>query len=214
MLFRSDATASAALFNGIPSVSVSASNLDLALNRPANDGTLINFAAAPITVKTGPSSTRSLDLSGANGPLLEATGNLTVDVAGFFRVSGSLGFKKSDFDLKLSDGTTKSVQMLTVAGEDLSAFAGMKASSPDKAGLNLTGVDFALAVASDKDDTTRRWTTLQANADSIALTGITGVTMASSDLAVTINRAANDGTIADYSSTPLTLNTEIGRAHV
>ena len=97
-----------------------------------------------------------------------------------------------------------------LAGEDLSAFAGMKASSPDKAGLNLAGVDFALAVASDKDDTTRRWTTLQANADSIALTGITGVTMASSDLAVTINRAANDGTIADYSSTPLTLNTATG----
>ncbi|MFM7921728.1 MAG: hypothetical protein ACKPJJ_16020, partial [Planctomycetaceae bacterium] len=144
-----DATAAGVSFNGIPGVSVTATNLDLAVNRPAADGSLINFAAAPLTVKTGSTTSRSLDLSGANGALLEASGTLTIDVAGFFRVSGSLGVKKSEFDLALSDSQTGThrVSLLTIAGENLSGFAGMNAASAEKAGLALSNLSFALALA-------------------------------------------------------------------
>jgi hypothetical protein len=207
-----DATASGVAFNGIPGVTVSATALDLAVNLPASDSSLINFTAAPLTVKTGSTTSRVLDLSGANGTLIEASGSLTIDVAGFFRVSGSLGVKKSEFDLALSDSSTAThrVNLLTIAGENLSAFAGMNAASADKAGLDLSSLSFALALASDKADPDRRWTTLQATAGSIALTGISGVTMSSSNLAVTINRRANDDTLANYSRTPLTLSTGTG----
>ncbi|MFM7831237.1 MAG: hypothetical protein ACKPJD_05575, partial [Planctomycetaceae bacterium] len=135
-----DATAAGVSFNGIPGVSVTATNLDLAVNRPAADGSLINFAAAPLTVKTGSTTSRTLDLSGANGALLEASGTLTIDVASFFRVSGSLGVKKSEFDLALSDSQTGThrVSLLTIAGENLSGFAGMNAASAEKAGLALS----------------------------------------------------------------------------
>jgi hypothetical protein len=207
-----DAIATGVAFNGVPEVTISANSLSLALNRPAADGTLINFAAQPLTVKTGPATTRPLDLTGTAGPLLEASGTLTIDVAGFFHVSGSLGIKKSEFDLALSssDTATQRVNLLTVAGENLSAFAGMNAASADKTGLSLSNLNFALALASDKADPDRRWTTLQATAGAIALTGISGVTMSSSDLAVTINRKASDDTIANYSRTPLTLSTGAG----
>jgi hypothetical protein len=83
-----DAVATGVAFNGVPGVSIAASSLDLALNRPASDSTLINFAAQPLTLKTGPATTRVIDLTGTTGPLLEASGTLTIDVAGFFRVSG------------------------------------------------------------------------------------------------------------------------------
>jgi hypothetical protein len=126
--------------------------------------------------------------------------------------AAALAVRKSTFDLALSDGTTKAVNLLTVAGENLSAFAGMNASdATNRAGLSLTGLKFGLAVATDKADPDRRWTTLQANAGSISLTGISGVTMSSSDLAVSINRKANDDTLANYSSTPLTLSTGTGQ---
>ncbi|MFN9040515.1 MAG: beta strand repeat-containing protein, partial [Planctomyces sp.] len=207
-----DAVATGIAFNGLPGVSIAASSLDLALNRPASDSTLINFAAQPLTLKTGPASTRTLDLTGTAGPLLEASGNLTIDVAGFFRVSGALGVKKSEFDLALSssDTTTQRVNLLTVAGDNLSAFAGMNAASPDRTGLSLSNLNFALALASDKADPDRRWTTLQATAGAVAVTGISGVTMSSSNLAVTINRKAADDTLANYSRTPLTLSTGAG----
>ncbi|MFO0060788.1 MAG: hypothetical protein ACK57O_07910, partial [Planctomyces sp.] len=207
-----DAFATGIAFNGVPGVSITASSLDLALNRPASDSTLINFAAQPITLKTGPATTRTLDLTGTAGPLLEASGTLTIDVAGFFRVSGALGVKKSEFDLALSssDTTTQRVNLLTVAGDNLSAFAGMNAASPDRTGLSLSNLNFALALASDKADPDRRWTTLQATAGAVAVTGISGVTMSSSNLAVTINRKAADDTLANYSRTPLTLSTGAG----
>ncbi|MGV2341214.1 MAG UNVERIFIED_CONTAM: hypothetical protein LVR18_46905 [Planctomycetaceae bacterium] len=207
-----DASATAATFNGIPDVTISATALQLSLNRPASDSTLIDFASTKLVVRTGASTTRDLDLSGTAGPLLEASGTFTVDVAGFLNLSGALAVRKSTFDLALSDGTTKAVNLLTVAGENLSAFAGMNASdATNRAGLSLTGLKFGLAVATDKADPDRRWTTLQANAGSISLTGISGVTMSSSDLAVSINRKANDDTLANYSSTPLTLSTGTGQ---
>ncbi|MEN9553872.1 MAG: hypothetical protein RLZZ232_158, partial [Planctomycetota bacterium] len=207
-----DASAAGVSFNGIPGVSISATALDLAVNQPAADGSLINFAAQPLTVKTGASTSRVLDLSGANSALLEASGTLSIDVAGFFRVSGSLGVRKSEFDLALSDSSTATqrVNLLTVAGDNLSGFAGMNAASAERAGLELSNLSFALALASDKADPDRRWTTLQATAGAIALTGISGVTMSSSNLGVTINRKANDDTLANYSRTPLSLSTVSG----
>ncbi|MEN9554689.1 MAG: hypothetical protein RLZZ232_975, partial [Planctomycetota bacterium] len=207
-----DASAAGVAFNGIPGVSISATALDLAVNHPAVDGSLINFAVQPLTVKTGASTSRVLDLSGANGALLEASGTLNIDVAGFFRASGSLGVRKSEFDLALSDSSTAThrVNLLTVAADNLSGFAGMSAASAERAGLELSNLSFALALASDKADPDRRWTTLQATAGAIAPTGISGVTMSSSNLAVTINRKANDDTLANYSRTPLSLSTGSG----
>jgi hypothetical protein len=207
-----DASATGATFNGIPDVTISATALQLSLNRPASDSTLIDFASTKLVVRTGASTTRDLDLSGTAGPLLEASGTFTVDVAGFLNLGGALAVRKSTFNLALSDGTTKAVNLLTVAGENLSAFAGMNASdATNRAGLSLTGLKFGLAVATDKADPDRRWTTLQANAGSISLTGISGVTMSSSDLAVSINRRANDDTLANFSSTPLALSTGSGQ---
>ena len=44
-----------------------------------------------------------------------------------------------------------------------SAFAGIGAGTDEAQGLSLSGVDFALALVSDKDNTQRRWTALQAS---------------------------------------------------
>ncbi|MGV2341201.1 MAG UNVERIFIED_CONTAM: hypothetical protein LVR18_46840 [Planctomycetaceae bacterium] len=203
-----DANATGVTFVGLPDVKISATSLNLSLNRPAaTNGPVIDFASTKLTVRTGTSTTRDLDLSGTDGALLEASGTFTIDVAGFFNVSGSLAVRKSDFNLALHDGTKKldgttAVSLLTVAGTGLTAFAGMNASdATNKAGLNLTGVNFALAVATETADTKRKWTTLKAGVTSVAVTGITGVTMSSTNLAVQINRKASDSTLADYKTT-------------
>ena len=252
-----DAAAGSAAFLGVPGVTVSADTVAIGINRPAADGKLIDFAAQPLAVKTGPTTTRTLDLAGADGALLEATGNFTIDLFGFFQVSGRLGLRKSNGQLKLSvvvdyaaqpltvrtgPGTTRTLDLdgglgslleasgtldvnvfdffnvqggfavrkaagqvtlsdasvvdadlLTLGGAGVSAFAGLNGGTPDQLGLSLGQVDFALALITDQADPSRQWTTLQATAGLAAFVGTDAITVTAQNLEVAINQgvAAN-----------------------
>ncbi|MFN9291973.1 MAG: hypothetical protein ACK6EB_28180, partial [Planctomyces sp.] len=107
----------------------------------------------------------------------------------------------------MSDATSVTADLLTIGGTGISAFAGVNYNSPNAAGLSLTNAEFALALATDSQNPARKWTTLQANVGGVALTGITGVTVASSDLSILINRAATDRTLVDYATVRLPVPT-------
>ena len=209
------ATASSVEIVGVPDVTLSATDLALSVNRPDSQGIVLDFSEQMLFVKTGTMTLDgeavdtgvTIDFEGSRGSLLEASGTLTLGVGGFFNVSGSLAVTKSSETLTLSDASLVNVDLLTIGGSGISAFAGVNYNPPSGTGLSLTDTEFAFALATDRQNTARKWTTLQANVGSVDLTGISGVTMSSSNLRVLINRAASDETLVDYSADSLEVST-------
>ena len=80
------------------------------------------------------------------------------------------------------------MDLLTIGGSNISAFAGLSGGTDDALGFELTGANFALALMTDQDDPSRAFTALQADAVGAAFTGIDGLTVAASDLQLAINR--------------------------
>ena len=118
----------------------------------------------------------------------------------FFSVSGGFGVeKKAASDIALSDETTADMEVLTIGATDVDAFAGLNGGSDDAVGLSLGSVDFALALMTDMDDSSRRFASLQATADSAAFTGIDDLTLRADSLAVSINQAEGSSAVVDYS---------------
>jgi hypothetical protein len=75
-----------------------ATAIDIAITRKATDNTLVDYAAQSLAVQTSTTanpSTMTLDLAANLGEVTRASGNLTVDAFGFFRVSGALALNKN-----------------------------------------------------------------------------------------------------------------------
>ena len=85
----------------------------------ANDGQV----GTALAVKTGPTSTLSLDMDGKE--LIEASGSLSLGVFGFFYLGGNFAFTKTTDTVTLSDGTSQPVSLLTVGASNVNAFAGI-----------------------------------------------------------------------------------------
>ena len=113
--------------------------------------------------------TLNLSADGAKGALLQASGALELDVYGFFAVKGNFAIEKSTQQVTLGDGVIEadgtvtkpasqiSVDMLSIGGSNLSAFAGMGGGyntdgtlKSGATGLSLSGVEFGLAIAGEK----------------------------------------------------------------
>ena len=129
---------------------------------------VVDFAGAPMNVLTGTGTTHQLDVDGDKGPLIRATGSVEIAVGDFFYVGGDLGFEKSSRDLVLEDGSTVSHDVMTVGGSHLQAFAGINGGplvdtsgdgkidagdlpGLDAVGFSLSGVEFALVIASERE---------------------------------------------------------------
>ena len=88
-----------------------------------------------------------------DGQLLRASGNLTLNLFNFFYVNGDFAIEKSSETVKVykddnnpataDDNTDVNVDLLTLGGHNINAFAGLNAGTPEALGLSLTGVDFA-----------------------------------------------------------------------
>ncbi|MBV5341721.1 MAG: LEPR-XLL domain-containing protein, partial [Deltaproteobacteria bacterium] len=215
------AAATSVAFTGVEGLVLEANSLDVAINKAGADGTLINYAAQSVAVSAGTSGkTITLDIDGSKGELLEASGNLNINIFNFFSVSGSFAFKKSSDTVTLNDGVVDEavpannkpasqvdVDLLTVGGSGLNAFAGLNGGTTDALGLSLSDSDFALIFATDKLDTLRKWTTLKAESGSIGFVGVEGLTVSADTLSVEINRAATDTTVIDYKAQSLDVKT-------
>jgi len=187
---------------------VSGDTISVAINRAATDGTVVDYEAAPLEVLAGTGGTTiTLDMAGADGELLRASGNLAVDVAGFFRVQGGFAVEKSSEQVTLSDGATADVDLLTIGATGVDAFAGLNGGTADALGLTLEGTNFALAMLTDQTDTTRKWLSLEAEVGSVAFVGIEGLTVSGDTISVQINQTATDGTVVDYASQNLVVTT-------
>jgi len=154
-------------------------------------------------------------------------------VFGFFNIHGNLALEKSTSSVTLGDSVVDAtgtitkpasqvtVNMLTIGGSGLDAFVGIGGGydtsgklNSGATGLSLSGVEFGLAMAGEQltglEPTgyqLRKWTSLQAMVGSAAFIGVDGLTIAADTLSVEINRAAIDGTLADYKAQNLAINT-------
>ncbi|MBV5304948.1 MAG: hypothetical protein JZU70_12255, partial [Chlorobium sp.] len=201
------ASAAAAAFVGLTGLTLSGNTLKIEINQKAADNSLVNYAVTPLVVTTGPASSISLNMDAAEDELLRVSGNLTLNLFDFFSVSGGFAVEKSTRTVTLSTGASLAVDLLTIGGNDVTAFAGLNGGTANAFGLSLTHVNFGLAVLSDA---TRQWVSLLATSGSISFTGISGLIMTATSLSVEINHAAADGTLVDYSPTTLAVSTGSG----
>jgi hypothetical protein len=223
---------------GLPQVSLTGSGLALDINRPAADGSVLDFASTDasgadlpqsdrrsIDLSTGPGSSLTLDLAGRRGPVLQASGELALSVDQFFQARGAFAVSAEDTSVLLADGTTADVRAVRVGAQGLSAFAGMGGAyddagqlSADATGLMLDDVEFGLALFGERlsgaqiaaGDAARSWTALQASAGQVGLVGIPDLTLSASSLSVEINRGASDGSLVDFLAQPVVVQTGAG----
>ena len=206
------ASATGVTFTGVTGLTLSASNVSVEINQAANDASLVNYATQSLTVATGPATDITLNMDAADGELLRASGTLNLNLFNFFQVTGDFAIEKSSDTVSVYNGTTNadvSVDLLTIGGHDVSAFAGLNGGTANQLGLSLTGVDFALALLSETTATPRQWVSLQATANDVTFVGIAvdGVNVDANTLGIEINHAATDGSFVNYAAQPLTVAT-------
>ncbi len=216
------ASATGANFVGVSGLTVSANAIDIAITRKATDNTLVDYAAQSLAVQTSTTanpSTITLDLAANLGEVTRASGNLTIDAFGFFQVSGALAFNKSTGSVKLGDlaSTTTvnestnavTVDQLTIGGSGLTAFAGINGGSSAPTGLQLTGVNFALAIATEQTTpaNAREWVAVKASATGANFVGVDGLTLSASAIDIAVTRKATDNTLVDYAAQSLAVQT-------
>ncbi|MGN7613297.1 hypothetical protein ACQZV8_14575, partial [Magnetococcales bacterium HHB-1] len=239
------ATADAVDVVGIPELTMSVKDLSVAVNQvdgvsPGSDEDdyVIDFSTDNIDVPTGTGTSLALDLDGDKGELTRASGEVTLSVADFFHLHGSLGFEKASHTVTLADGTTADTNVLAVGGKDLDAFAGINGpyrvdsnsdgtidnndTPNDKAvGLSLGDVEFGMALFSAKEGQSgvndMRWLGLDASAGSVDILGIPDVTLSARNVQVVINKAYNvtpgydiDDRVIDFIASPYEVITGTG----
>ncbi len=133
------ATASSVAFVGLGSdLTIEATAVDVKLNQASLVGdAVVDYASSKtvLSVPTGNTSTLALNMDGAKGEYMQASGTLEVNAYGFVSVYGDLAVSKTSQNVKLSadrSGTTVNeatdgvtVDVLTVGGSGLNAFAGV-----------------------------------------------------------------------------------------
>ena len=91
----------------LPGASVSAGNVSVAINQTSViDGPVLDFDYAPFAIQSAPGREIELTMNGDDGELLSARADLTIDIAGFFNVSGTFGIERKsigDVDLFVRD---------------------------------------------------------------------------------------------------------------
>ncbi|HND53574.1 MAG TPA: hypothetical protein PLV92_14295, partial [Pirellulaceae bacterium] len=204
------ASAESVALVGIPDLTLAARGLAVDVNLVSGvpvgtspSSRVVDFGSRPLNISTGAGTEIELDLDGGDGELMRASGSLDVTVGEFFHVAGDLSIEKSTRSLKLSNGQTTSLDVLSIAGVDLQAFAGFGGDQP--VGLTLDDVNFGLALLSDPNAPEKTYTALTATASNAAFAGLTSLVAQGADLSVEINRGTAAGVVVDFAAQPLVL---------
>ena len=167
-----------------------------------------------------------------------ALGTLTIDasltVSDFFSVSGSFALTSEARTITLADGSSIETAAFQIGGSGLSAFVGTGGPylrdsdgdgdiddddepNPDSVGLSLSGVDFGLSIFAEANtslDDVEVWTSLLAEAGTVAFVGNDEVRVSASDLRVAINDVNNSGAgvdphsrVIDFEASPISVPT-------
>ena len=151
-----------------------------------------------------PGSSVEIDIDGNQGELISVAGSLSLDLFGFFSLSGFLAFKMANRSFKVAtnstpgvgdDFTTLTADYFVVSGTGVEAFAGAGGGTGDATGVSLSGLDFALALISDATSGIT-YTSLKGSGSG-GFDGVPGVDIAG-DFFVKINRNSLEETDIKY----------------
>lgn len=170
---------------GVDGLTASASNFVVQVNQGDTDGQpAIDFGASALVVATSASTTRSIEFDDA---VNLASGTITLDAFGVAQIQGDLAVQAQTRDVVLSDGATlHDVNLVTIGGTNLNGFVGVNGGSDDQKGLDLTGLEFGLAMVTD--DAGQQFQTVQASLNSASIVGLDQITAQVNNLLVNVNR--------------------------
>jgi hypothetical protein len=140
---------------GIEDLDLSVSNLTLAINQGSGtlDGSpstdVVEFDATPVVVSIGPSDSITFDFDGAQGPLLEAAGDINLNLFEVVTVDASFALRKQTADVDVngngvfstSEGDLDDASLLTFGLSVTDFFAGI----PGGVGFSLASGQIVIA---------------------------------------------------------------------
>ena len=163
-------------FVGIDDLIMQTSNIEIVINQAADeDGVVVDFATEALEVVTGPGQAMTFDMDGSRGELIQAAATIEINLFNFFSISGDFAFVKSIENVTLSNGEEIEVDYMSIGATNVTSFVGLNGGSDEALGLNLSEVTFGLALMTDRADSSRKFTSLQANAGGASFTGIDGL---------------------------------------
>ncbi|MGV2342012.1 MAG UNVERIFIED_CONTAM: hypothetical protein LVR18_51295 [Planctomycetaceae bacterium] len=102
-----------------------------------NETLVVDYAADPLTIPSGPGKTFTFTMNGQLGELTEASGHLSGTLASFANVSGDFYFRRT-----LKEGVAR----LVVGASGVTAFVGNKFEQADAVGVELSNGKLGLVV--------------------------------------------------------------------
>ena len=154
---------------------------------------VVDFAASGLQISTGPlpGDSITLDMDGLEGALSRVSGQLTLDLFGMLQLDGGFAVEQSLATVKDAQGNSIAVERLTMGAGGVDAFLGTGAGTASKAGLELTEVDFALALFTERSPAAgsapRSWSALTGRANAVGLVNLPGISLAGSDLEIAVS---------------------------
>ena len=195
------------------------SNGGFTINQADADGTLADYkkgdgetdaTVTTLSVKVGPGAKQNMvfTLDDADGPSFLVTGTVDIDLFGLVNLKGSFSVQKqSGKTISLAKGAVTSAttaNLLLFSFFNITAFLGF-----DKVGLNLSGINLAIALWSEVSGT-RQWSSVMASVSGAGFSGFSVLKVINPSLSIAINRADADGTVVDYRSGKTVLNATVG----
>lgn len=201
------ADADSATLSGIPAFDFQATNVAIELNLAATDGSVVDFAAmeeegVPFQVGTSEASSIAYNFDGDDGEFARVQSDIDIEVGEFFNLSGSFVAQRSKDTVILNDddATEVEVDAISFGASDVTAFAGANGGTEDEMGFNIGGSSFALGIFSEREGDKRKWNAVQAEGGSASAVGFDPVDISASAIDVTVNSAADDGTVIDFAA--------------
>ncbi len=194
-------------FVGITGLTLSANNLTVEINQASDSANAsatvptVNLTASPLAIPTDSNPADNVALNFATGPILAAQGTVSLAISQFAYVTGTFTFTKGGTQaVTLSNGTQKTVSVLTVGASGVYGFAGVGGpywvtnangsitapTSSTAVGVALSGVSFGLALLKTSDGSASYYS-LKANASGVALVGVPGVSLSATGLSLDVN---------------------------
>ena len=190
---------------------VTVNAVGIEVNKEATDHTLVDYhqgagetQATSLSVAVGPGQTVLFDMDDTKGNYIQLTGHADINIFDLVTVSGDFGLEKgTNLSIVLSDDTTVTANLLTLGMANVDAFVGYGGI-----GIQLTGVNLAIALWSEVGGAARKWTSVKASIDSATFIGVTGLGLTVNTVGIEVNKEATDHTLVDYAVTPNTSETQ------
>jgi hypothetical protein len=190
-------------------VQVSGQDLDVEINLAAGDGTTVDFRAAKNAgVGFGSERTRLLDMAGRPGDTVRASGVVSLTAFDFLHAQARLVFEQAQETVKLNDGKSVAVDVLTIGATDVTAFVGIEPGTADAVGFGIEDADFMMLTlvesATAAGQVARQWSTIAGSAARAGFQGADALEISGTGIELSLNRSAYDDSLVDYTATPLT----------